>query len=63
MTAFVTSVALRPSGQNLIATGTYIEMTTRILETTLLGFGVPAIRSRIKRWSPHRFHLLRLHSL
>jgi hypothetical protein len=45
----VNSVVFRSSGQNLTTTGAYIEMTTRILEPVLLGFGLLAIRNRIKR--------------
>ncbi|GAA4658552.1 hypothetical protein GCM10023347_07260 [Streptomyces chumphonensis] len=45
----VNSVIFRSSGQNLTTTGTYIEMTSRLLEPTLLALGVLAIRGRIKR--------------
>jgi hypothetical protein len=45
----VNSVVFRSSGQNLTTVGTYIEMTSRLLEPTLLAVGVLAIRSRIKR--------------
>ncbi|MDX2557264.1 pentapeptide repeat-containing protein [Streptomyces stelliscabiei] len=45
----VNSVVFRSSGQNLTTAGTYIEMTSRLLEPTLLALGVLAIRSRIKR--------------
>jgi hypothetical protein len=45
----VNSVVLRSSGQNLTTFGTYIEMVSRLLETTLLRLGVLAIRGRIKR--------------
>ncbi|MFE5522803.1 hypothetical protein ACFQ9Q_34580 [Streptomyces virginiae] len=40
------SVVFRSSGQDLTTTGTYIEMTSRILEPALLAL---AIRGRIKR--------------
>jgi hypothetical protein len=45
----VNSVVFRSSGQNLTTVGTYIEMTSRLLEPTLLALGVLAIRGRIKR--------------
>ncbi|WP_406177405.1 pentapeptide repeat-containing protein [Streptomyces sp. NBC_00996] len=45
----VNSVVFRSSGQNLTTAGTYIEMTSRLLEPTLLTLGVLAIRGRIKR--------------
>ncbi|WUC39719.1 pentapeptide repeat-containing protein [Streptomyces sp. NBC_00557] len=45
----VNSVVFRSSGQNLTTSGTYIEMTSRLLEPTLLALGVLAIRGRIKR--------------
>ncbi|GAA4555306.1 MULTISPECIES: pentapeptide repeat-containing protein [Streptomyces] len=45
----VNSVVFRSSGQNLTTAGTYIEMTSRLLEPTLLALGVLAIRGRIKR--------------
>ncbi|MGW0630865.1 hypothetical protein [Streptomyces sp. NPDC002758] len=45
----VNSVVFRSSGQNLTTAGTYIEMTSRLLEPILLALGVLAIRSRIKR--------------
>ncbi|MFJ4517455.1 pentapeptide repeat-containing protein [Streptomyces sp. NPDC088816] len=45
----VNSVVFRSSGQNLTTWGTYIEMTSRLLEPTLLALGVLAIRGRIKR--------------
>ncbi|WP_435219090.1 pentapeptide repeat-containing protein [Streptomyces sp. bgisy034] len=45
----VNSVVFRSSGQNLTIVGTYIEMTSRLLEPTLLALGVLAIRGRIKR--------------
>ncbi|WP_432088486.1 pentapeptide repeat-containing protein [Streptomyces sp. bgisy095] len=43
------SVVFRSSGQDLTTTGTYIEMTSRILEPALLALAVLAIRGRIKR--------------
>ncbi|MEU9783637.1 pentapeptide repeat-containing protein [Streptomyces phaeochromogenes] len=45
----VNSVVFRSSGQNLTAAGTYIEMTSRLLEPTLLALAALAIRGRIKR--------------
>ncbi|WP_105975879.1 hypothetical protein [Streptomyces geranii] len=45
----VNSVVFRYSGQNLTTAGTYIEMTSRLLEPTLLALGALAIRGRIKR--------------
>ncbi|WP_324605114.1 pentapeptide repeat-containing protein [Streptomyces sp. NRRL S-87] len=43
------SVVFRSSGQDLTTTGTYIEMTSRILEPGLLALAVLAVRGRIKR--------------
>ncbi|WP_371636561.1 pentapeptide repeat-containing protein [Streptomyces zaomyceticus] len=43
------SVIFRSSGQDLTTTGTYIEMTSRILEPALLALAVLAVRGRIKR--------------
>ncbi|MEU8909233.1 hypothetical protein [Streptomyces mirabilis] len=45
----VNSVVFRSSGQNLTTAGTYTEMTSRLLEPTLLALGALAIRGRIKR--------------
>ncbi|MFI9206301.1 pentapeptide repeat-containing protein [Streptomyces sp. NPDC053048] len=45
----VNSVVFRSSGQNLTTAGTYIEMTSRLLEPTLLALAVLAVRGRIKR--------------
>ncbi|MFE2828592.1 pentapeptide repeat-containing protein [Streptomyces sp. NPDC059271] len=45
----INSVVFRSSGQNLTTAGTYIEMTSRLLEPTLLALGILAIRGRIKR--------------
>ncbi|MEV4872078.1 hypothetical protein AB0K90_23570 [Streptomyces syringium] len=45
----VNSVVFRSSGQNLTTAGTYIEMTSRLLEPTLLTLAVLAVRGRIKR--------------
>ncbi|WEO99992.2 pentapeptide repeat-containing protein [Streptomyces sp. FXJ1.172] len=45
----VNSVVFRSSGQNLTTAGTYVEMTSRLLEPTLLALGALAIRGRIKR--------------
>uniref|UniRef100_A0AAU2K037 Pentapeptide repeat-containing protein n=1 Tax=Streptomyces sp. NBC_00049 TaxID=2903617 RepID=A0AAU2K037_9ACTN len=43
------SVVFRSSGQDLTTAGTYIEMTSRLLEPALLALAVLAIRGRIKR--------------
>jgi uncharacterized protein YjbI with pentapeptide repeats len=43
------SVVFRSSGQDLTTAGTYIEMTSRLLEPTLLALAVLAVRGRIKR--------------
>ncbi|MFI1386349.1 pentapeptide repeat-containing protein [Embleya sp. NPDC020886] len=43
------SVVFRSSGQNLTTAGTYIEMTSRLLEPVLLGLSALAIRGRVKR--------------
>ncbi|MFC9700018.1 pentapeptide repeat-containing protein [Streptomyces sp. NPDC056943] len=43
------SVVFRSSGQDLTTSGTYIEMTSRILEPTLLALAALAVRGRIKR--------------
>lgn len=43
------SVIFRSSGQDLTTAGTYIEMTSRLAEPVLLGLGLLAIRSRLKR--------------
>ncbi|MFE1312421.1 pentapeptide repeat-containing protein [Streptomyces sp. NPDC058755] len=43
------SVIFRTSGQNLTTAGTYIEMTSRFLEPTLLALAALAVRGRIKR--------------
>ncbi|MER6038324.1 pentapeptide repeat-containing protein [Streptomyces sp. NPDC001835] len=45
----VNSVVFRSSGQNLTTAGTYIEMTSRLLEPTLLALAALAVRGRIKR--------------
>ncbi|MFE5945337.1 pentapeptide repeat-containing protein [Streptomyces sp. NPDC056480] len=45
----INSVVFRSSGQDLTAAGTYIEMTSRILEPALIGLTVLAVRSRVKR--------------
>ncbi|MGV9901945.1 pentapeptide repeat-containing protein [Streptomyces sp. NPDC003388] len=45
----INSVVFRSSGQNLTTAGTYLEMTSRLLEPTLLTLGALAIRGRIKR--------------
>ncbi len=43
------SVVFRSSGQDLTTAGTYIEMTSRLLEPALLALAILAIRGRIKR--------------
>ncbi|MFD7281758.1 pentapeptide repeat-containing protein [Streptomyces sp. NPDC059862] len=43
------SVIFRASGQDLTTAGTYVEMTTRLVEPALLGLAVLAVRSRVKR--------------
>ncbi|MFD3375094.1 MULTISPECIES: pentapeptide repeat-containing protein [unclassified Streptomyces] len=43
------SVVFRSSGQDLTTAGTYTEMTSRVLEPTLLALAVLAVRGRIKR--------------
>ncbi|MFP8960838.1 pentapeptide repeat-containing protein [Streptomyces nanhaiensis] len=43
------SVVFRSSGQDLTTTGTYIEMTSRLVEPVLLGLAVLAVRNRVKR--------------
>ncbi|MCZ4099712.1 pentapeptide repeat-containing protein [Streptomyces sp. So13.3] len=45
----VNSVVFRSSGQNLTTAGTYIEMTSRLLEPILLALAALAVRGRIKR--------------
>ncbi|WP_416969339.1 pentapeptide repeat-containing protein [Streptomyces sp. 4F14] len=45
----INSVIFRSSGQDLTTFGTYTEMTSRLAEPVLLGLGLLAIRSRIKR--------------
>ncbi|GAA5707572.1 hypothetical protein Save01_08441 [Streptomyces avermitilis] len=45
----INSVIFRSSGQDLTATGTYTEMTSRLAEPVLLGLAVLAVRSRVKR--------------
>ncbi|MFJ8540803.1 hypothetical protein ACIRFH_02090 [Streptomyces sp. NPDC093586] len=43
------SVVFRSSGQDLTTTGTYVEMTSRLVEPALLALAVLAVRGRIKR--------------
>jgi hypothetical protein len=43
------SVVFRSSGQDLTTAGTYIEMTSRLVEPTLLALAVLAVRGRINR--------------
>ncbi|MET8894797.1 pentapeptide repeat-containing protein [Streptomyces albogriseolus] len=43
------SVIFRGSGQDLTTTGTYVEMTARLVEPGLLALAVLAVRSRVKR--------------
>ncbi|WP_323187133.1 hypothetical protein [Streptomyces sp. NBC_00365] len=49
LTATLNSVVFRSSGQDLTTAGTYVEMTSRLLEPALLALAVLAIRGRIKR--------------
>ncbi|WP_030954497.1 pentapeptide repeat-containing protein [Streptomyces sp. NRRL S-481] len=43
------SVVFRSSGQGLTTAGTYVEMTSRLLEPALLALAVLAVRGRVKR--------------
>jgi hypothetical protein len=43
------SAVFRSSGQDLTTAGTYIEMTSRLVEPALLALAVLAVRGRIKR--------------
>ncbi|WP_019070618.1 pentapeptide repeat-containing protein [Streptomyces hokutonensis] len=43
------SVVFRSSGESLTVGGTWIEMTTRLVEPAFLGLALLAIRSRVKR--------------
>ncbi|MGW0615802.1 pentapeptide repeat-containing protein [Streptomyces sp. NPDC002788] len=43
------SVVFRSSGQDLTTAGTYLEMTSRLVEPALLALAVLAVRGRIKR--------------
>ncbi|MGP4051530.1 pentapeptide repeat-containing protein [Streptomyces sp. 2A115] len=45
----VNSVVFRSSGQVLTTSGTYVEMSSRIVEPVFLGLALLAIRSRLKR--------------
>lgn len=45
----VNSVAFRSSGQVLTTPGTYIEMSSRIIEPVFLGLALLAVRGRLKR--------------
>ncbi|WP_405775711.1 pentapeptide repeat-containing protein [Streptomyces sp. NBC_00859] len=45
----VNSVIFRSSGQDLTTAGTYLEMASRLTEPVLLGFGLLAVRGRVKR--------------
>ncbi|MGA5143214.1 hypothetical protein [Streptomyces azureus] len=45
----INSVIFRSSGHDLTTTGTYAEMTSRLVEPILLGLAVLAVRSRVKR--------------
>jgi len=45
----VNSVIFRSSGQILTTSGTYIEMSSRVIEPIFLGLAILAIRSRLKR--------------
>ncbi|MDQ0491222.1 pentapeptide repeat-containing protein [Streptomyces cellulosae] len=43
------SVIFRASGQDLTTTGTYVEMTARLVEPGLLALALLAVRNRVKR--------------
>ncbi|MEU9335585.1 pentapeptide repeat-containing protein [Streptomyces sp. NPDC048290] len=43
------SVIFRASGQDLTIAGTYVEMTSRLVEPALLALAVLAVRSRVRR--------------
>ncbi|MEU5085096.1 MULTISPECIES: pentapeptide repeat-containing protein [Streptomyces] len=45
----INSVIFRSSGQDLTTAGTYTEMASRMIEPSLLGLAVLAVRSRVKR--------------
>ncbi|WP_326597132.1 pentapeptide repeat-containing protein [Streptomyces sp. NBC_01803] len=45
----INSTVFRSSGQDLTTAGTYVEMTSRLVEPVLLGLAVLAIRARVKR--------------
>ncbi|MFC8392738.1 pentapeptide repeat-containing protein [Streptomyces sp. NPDC057238] len=45
----INSVVFRSSGQELTTAGTYVEMTSRVVEPALLGLAALAVRSRVKR--------------
>lgn len=49
LNATLNSVVFRSADQDLTTAGTYIEMTSRLLEPTLLALAALAIRGRIKR--------------
>ncbi|MFJ4980352.1 hypothetical protein ACIP6X_34400 [Streptomyces coeruleorubidus] len=49
LNVILNSVIFRSSGQDPTATGTYIEMGSRLLEPVLLALAVLAVRGRIKR--------------
>ncbi|MFD0314126.1 pentapeptide repeat-containing protein [Streptomyces flavalbus] len=45
----INSVVFRSSGQELTVAGTYVDMTSRVVEPALLGLAALAVRSRVKR--------------
>ncbi|MEU9117093.1 hypothetical protein AB0D04_36395 [Streptomyces sp. NPDC048483] len=45
----INSVIFRASGQSLTTTGTYIEMTSRLIEPGFLALALLAVRGRIRR--------------
>ncbi|MEU8919043.1 pentapeptide repeat-containing protein [Streptomyces nigrescens] len=45
----INSVIFRSSGQDLTTAGTYVEMSSRIVEPLFLGLAVLAVRGRVKR--------------
>jgi hypothetical protein len=45
----INSVVFRSAGQDLTLPGTYIEMTSRVVEPVLLALALLAVRGRVKR--------------
>ncbi|MEV7817369.1 hypothetical protein AB0P05_43030 [Streptomyces flaveolus] len=46
------SVIFRSAGQGLTVPGTYVEMTSRLVEPVLLALVLLAVRGRVKRFGP-----------